>query len=183
MDQDRNICREYGVSSKGRLLSYNYSSWSYEVVHNGKQQLLGILSNGSSVMKRESTCLPSMVQPKSSSNGRYGLGRPITLMNNCTRIFEEYVRNRVEQLCNDKTKSQFGLRENRSTEEAIFKITDRYNSCFQNKARYITVFSDLAKAFDKTVHDKGIQDVSTLSRTTCQIESKELKLIIQSVIY
>ncbi|KAG5898714.1 hypothetical protein JTB14_020908 [Gonioctena quinquepunctata] len=91
--------------------------------------------------------------------------RPITQINNFSKIFEKCLKNRVIQFCNNNnifSKSQYGFLESRSTENAVFEIVNQINNCFQNQEKCITVFLDLAKAFDTVDHNILLQRLADI---------------------
>lgn len=81
--------------------------------------------------------------------------RPISLISNIAKIFEKVVKLRMvtflerNKIISDK---QFGFRENKSTEDAILKLTSDIYEAIDNKKASLCVYIDLTKAFDTVSH-------------------------------
>lgn len=86
--------------------------------------------------------------------------RPIALINNFAKIFEKCLKNRVMNFLetnNTIYKNQYGFRPNLSTEDAIFNLTNEINTNLNANKKNLSVFIDLAKAFDTVPHDKLLE--------------------------
>lgn len=93
---------------------------------------------------------------KSGDKKRATNFRPITVINNFAKIFEKCLKSRIVNFCNKHniiSPSQFGFRENTSTEKAVYQVAHTVFKCFQDRRKCLTVFLDLAKAFDTVNHD------------------------------
>ena len=81
--------------------------------------------------------------------------RPISVINNFTKIFEKYLKQKlINFLEHEKIlyKKQFGFRNNKNTEDAVFELTNNLISNLNNNKKYLAIFLDLAKAFDTICH-------------------------------
>ena len=81
--------------------------------------------------------------------------RPISLIPTLSKIFEKCIYKQLYSYFNKNDifyKSQFGFRENYSTELAVAKICDEIIENFDNHKITCSVFLDLAKAFDTVDH-------------------------------
>lgn len=82
--------------------------------------------------------------------------RPITVINNIAKMFEKCIKSRMMSYCENNhiiSDSQFGFRENLSTEQAVFEMVNSVFTNFQNNQKCMAVFLDLAKAFDTVNYD------------------------------
>lgn len=77
--------------------------------------------------------------------------RPISLLTATSKVFEKIMNKRINNFLEAKnllSESQFGFRAGRSAEDAIHSFTDFVIQKIDNKKKCITIFLDLAKAFD-----------------------------------
>ena len=82
--------------------------------------------------------------------------RPISLLPTFSKIIEKLVHKRLYKfvaLHNILSPSQFGFRENLSTELAILEMQDKIVKALTNNRHCIGIFLDLAKAFDTINHN------------------------------
>lgn len=81
--------------------------------------------------------------------------RPISVINNFAKIFEQCLKNRLIDFF-DKfdviTDRQFGFRKNKSTEHAVLDLLYETISNLDSNKKCLAVFLDLAKAFDTVSH-------------------------------
>ena len=113
--------------------------------------------------------------------------RPITLKNSLAKIFEKCLKWRLvdylekHKIISDK---QFGFRRGLSTEHAVVDLIENIVHGINNNQKCLTVFLDLAKAFDTVDHnillnimeDMGIRGiVRELFWIICQIYGIRLK--------
>lgn len=91
--------------------------------------------------------------------------RPISLINNYAKIFEQSLKRRLVDFL-DKynliSNNQFGFRDNLSTENAIFNLTEKIITGQNNNKKCLAVFLDLTKAFDLVKHSHLIDILSKL---------------------
>lgn len=83
--------------------------------------------------------------------------RPISLINNITKIFEKCLKERLINFLKNNnllSPNQFGFTENLSTDDAIYELIKEVTDQLDNNKKCIAVFLDLAKAFDTVPHDK-----------------------------
>lgn len=81
--------------------------------------------------------------------------RPISLISNFAKIFEKILKVRMNKfIANHKLISprQFGFQSGLSTEDALTNVIDKIHDAISTKTPCITVFLDLAKAFDTVDH-------------------------------
>lgn len=77
--------------------------------------------------------------------------RPISSISNISKIFETTLKNRIidfikkEKILN---KNQYGFREGKSTKDALAALTHSIYSSLDKGVPCLSVFIDLAKAFD-----------------------------------
>ena len=82
--------------------------------------------------------------------------RPITVLTTFSKVFEKLINTRLMAFINKHhilSESQFGFRENRSTENAISYVVNKLVNALDQNTFSIGVFLDLSKAFDKINHD------------------------------
>lgn len=83
--------------------------------------------------------------------------RPISLISNISKIIEKIAKSRITQFI-DKFKimspRQYGFREGKSTEDAIFDLTSHIYEALDKSKPILCIFVDLAKAFDTVCHRK-----------------------------
>jgi hypothetical protein len=72
--------------------------------------------------------------------------RPISLLTSFSKVFEKamYIRSIEHKIL---VKQQFGFRENLSTENAIYKLTNEILNALNNKTMVGSIFCDLEKGF------------------------------------
>jgi hypothetical protein len=82
--------------------------------------------------------------------------RPISLLSNCSKLLEKCIKKRLvtflEQTC-FFSDNQYGFRAGRSTSDAIYNLTEIICKEIDNNCKVITIFLDLAKAFDTISHN------------------------------
>lgn len=81
--------------------------------------------------------------------------RPISLINNISKIFEKCINERLKDFLgkhNLLSQNQFGFREGYSTESAIQKVTSILSKNLNEKFKTLIIYLDLAKAFDTVSH-------------------------------
>lgn len=83
--------------------------------------------------------------------------RPISVINNFAKIFEKCLKYRLINFFekhNIINKEQFGFRKSKSTEDAVFALTNNIINNMDSNKKCLAVFLDLAKAFDTVCHQK-----------------------------
>lgn len=91
--------------------------------------------------------------------------RPIALINNFAKLFEKCLKSRVMNFLENSSviyKNQFGFRSNLSTEDAIFNLTNEINMSLNANKKNLSVFVDLAKAFDTIPHDRLLEKMESV---------------------
>lgn len=102
---------------------------------------------------------------KSGSRSEKTNYRPISVINNIAKIFEKALKTRLEKFLETNkiiSENQFGFRNSFSTKDAIYKLTSTVNNCINNSKKCISVFLDLAKAFDTVSHTKLLQKLENI---------------------
>ena len=82
--------------------------------------------------------------------------RPISILPVISKIFEKVVYNQVYEYFSKNNlfySSQYGFREQHSTELAAAELVDRIYKSLDNNKNPITIFCDLSKAFDTLDHN------------------------------
>lgn len=81
--------------------------------------------------------------------------RPISLISNIAKIIEKILKVRIVSFLNKYkiiSEQQYGFREKRSTEDAIYCLTSYLYNALDKKIPTICIFVDLSKAFDTVSH-------------------------------
>lgn len=92
---------------------------------------------------------------KDGDEGEPGNYRPISLLSVFNRLFEKIMYNRLKSFLSKHNlfyESQYGFREQRSTEHAILDIVNKIQSNMDKGMFSCGVFIDLQKAFDTVNH-------------------------------
>ena len=82
--------------------------------------------------------------------------RPISLLPTISKVFEKVVFQQLYRYCEKNNiiyKSQYGFREQHSTELACAEYVDKISKDLDDKKIPISIFIDLSKAFDTLDHD------------------------------
>lgn len=77
--------------------------------------------------------------------------RPISLLNNFSKIFEKIIKSRLITFLEDNkllSENQFGFRLGMGTENALYKTTQFIYNELDKYNKVIAIFMDLAKVFD-----------------------------------
>ena len=99
----------------------------------------------------------SIVTPiyKSGDKSNIGNYRPISLINNFSKIFEKCLKDRLLnflQINNMLSNNQYGFVGGVGTNDALYQLTKQVTDNLENNEKCIGVFLDLAKAFDTVPH-------------------------------
>ena len=99
----------------------------------------------------------SIVTPiyKAGDRSKISNYRPISVINNFSKIFEKCLKDRTVNYLQDNgvlSNKQFGFRNGLSTENAIFELVKQITNHLDNNKKCLAVFLDLAKAFDTVPH-------------------------------
>ena len=81
--------------------------------------------------------------------------RPISLLNNFSKILEKVVYLRLSEYAESNniiTSAQFGFRKNQSTIHPLIHFVNDVSSALNKKHHAISIFCDLRKAFDTVDH-------------------------------
>ena len=82
--------------------------------------------------------------------------RPISLISNFAKIYEKILKNRFDDFINKNkliNERQFGFQRGKTTNDALSFIVNRIHDAFDNSKPCVTIFLDLAKAFDTVNHE------------------------------
>jgi hypothetical protein len=103
--------------------------------------------------------------------------RPIALLNVISKIYEKAVNLQLIRYFEDNSKlskSQFGFRTGKGTNDAIAEVTELLTGALDNREKCIGVYLDLAKAFDSVSHPiliKKLQNIGLSSSSLRWFES------------
>ena len=81
--------------------------------------------------------------------------RPVSLLTSISKVFEKIVHNQLSKYFKDNElfyKSQYGFRDEHSTELASVELIDQVMSSFEKRYTPIAIYMDLSKAFDTLDH-------------------------------
>ena len=82
--------------------------------------------------------------------------RPIYLLSQFSKIFEKIIKNRMNEFMNKFSKineSQFGFRQNSSTNDALNYLMENITNNLESKLLSAILSIDLCKAFDTIDHE------------------------------
>lgn len=102
---------------------------------------------------KESVVIPIYKNGDKESVNNY---RPISIISNLGKILEKAIYTRLLSFINDNgilSPKQFGFRSGKSTQDAICFLTDKIYKALDNSIPCMSIFLDLAKAFDTVDHD------------------------------
>lgn len=99
----------------------------------------------------------SIVTPiyKTGSHDNVANYRPISVINNFAKLFEKCLKTRIMDFLESNNilyKKQYGFRNKKSTEDAVFDLINNININLKNKKKSLAVFMDLSRAFDTVSH-------------------------------
>ena len=89
--------------------------------------------------------------------------RPVSLLTSISKIFEKVAYNQLSRYFKINKlfcKSQYGFRDEHSTELASVELIDRVMSAFENKNTPVAIYMDLSKAFDTLDHGILLQKLN-----------------------
>lgn len=81
--------------------------------------------------------------------------RPIALTSSISKLIEKCIKLRLNQYINQFnliSSEQYGFKEKSNTEDALIRVTNHITSSFNTNKKCMTIFLDLAKAFDTVAH-------------------------------
>ena len=81
--------------------------------------------------------------------------RPVSILSSVSKVFERTMYNQIYQYFSDNKlfyQSQYGFRQNHSTEFATIELVDRLISEMENNEIPLNIYLDLSKAFDTLDH-------------------------------
>ena len=82
--------------------------------------------------------------------------RPVSLLTSLSKVFEKAVYIQLSKYFNSNNlfyNSQYGFREDHSTEHASLELIDKITTDLEKKRNSIAIFMDLSKAFDTLNHN------------------------------
>lgn len=88
---------------------------------------------------------------KGGDRDRVNNYRPISILPSLSKILEKIINKRLVNYLeknNVLSKNQFGFRQNKSTDDAVLSLTEFVATKLDNSKKCISIFIDLAKAFD-----------------------------------
>ena len=100
--------------------------------------------------------------------------RPISVINNFSKIFEKCLKNRLQNFFKVNhilSDNQFGFREGLSTTDAILEFTKKVTNCLDSGTNCLAVFLDLAKAFDTVPHSTLLNVLNSYGGTWYRLKS------------
>ncbi|VVC31497.1 Reverse transcriptase domain [Cinara cedri] len=114
--------------------------------------------------------------------------RPVSMMSIFSKIFEKIIKARLIEFLekNKLSKNQFGFRPGLSTDNALYKVAQFLYSNLDNSNKSISIFLDLAKAFDFVNHEIllnllpsfGINNSSLNSKRFITFKTVKLKNLV-----
>jgi len=87
--------------------------------------------------------------------------RPISLLPFFVKLLEKQILNRIFPIIKEKKlipDTQFGFREHHSTIHQIHRLADTIACSLEIKLYTSAIFFDVAQAFDKVDHPKGLSN-------------------------
>lgn len=128
---------------------------------------------------------------KAGKKDEVGNYRPISLISNLAKIVEKCLYRRIIRFINEHniiSNKQFGFRQNKSTEDALKEFTETIYENIDKKMPTLSIFVDLAKAFDTLDHNillkklerLGIRGISH-SLITSYLEEREQSVNIEEI--
>lgn len=88
---------------------------------------------------------------KSGDRNRVSNYRPISILPSLSKILEKIINNRLVLFLENNnllSPNQFGFRRNKSTEDAVMNLTNSIATNLDKSKKCVSIFLDLAKAFD-----------------------------------
>lgn len=101
--------------------------------------------------------------------------RPITILNNLSKIVEKIIKKQLTQYLETNhilSENQYGFRKNMGTSDAIASIVNSIKHSLDNGSKCIGIFLDLSKAFDTIDHSYLLEKLKKIG-----ILGRELNLI------
>lgn len=102
---------------------------------------------------------------KGGDRNELGNYRPISLLSSVGKIIEKCINNRLNNFLNKHNllnTRQYGFKENCSTEDAIIDLTSALYNAVNNNLKALTIFIDLAKAYDTVNHKLLLEKLEKL---------------------
>ena len=109
----------------------------------------------------------SIVHPifKGGDSGCVNCYRPISILTTLSKIFERIINKRLTKYLEQQnllTKTQYGFRTGKSTDDAVHDFTDFLIKKIDKNKKCISIFLDLAKAFDTVSVPHLIQKLNNM---------------------
>ena len=80
--------------------------------------------------------------------------RPISILPSLSKVFEKLLANQINTFFEHKfSKYLCGFRKHHSTQHALMKLLQKWQSCLDSRGKIGTILMDLSKAFDCLPHD------------------------------
>lgn len=101
--------------------------------------------------------------------------RPISIINTLAKIFEKSVKERLYNFLNKEkyfSINQYGFKKNICTNDALYEMVSRVAGALDRGDKCITVFLDLAKAFDTVPHNALLTELER-----CGVRGRALKMM------
>lgn len=118
--------------------------------------------------------------------------RPLSLISNVAKILEKIIKIRIVKFLNKHkviSDKQYGFREGKSTDDAIFALTTYIYDALDKKKATLCIFVDLSKAFDTVCHKKLLNKMyiyglrgNTYNLIKSYLSDREQRVNIDSVI-
>ena len=95
--------------------------------------------------------IPVLKSGEASSKSNY---RPISILLSLSKVFEKLLSLQINAFIEKKFSSRLcGFRANYSTQQALLKLLQQWQSCLDDSGKVGTILMDLSKAFDSLPHD------------------------------
>ena len=80
--------------------------------------------------------------------------RPISILTSLSPVFEKLLYQQINRFVRGKSSTfLYSFRKNHSTQHALLKLVQEWQTCLDNQGKIGTILMDLSKAFDSLSHE------------------------------